>query len=47
LAASPDARIAPGSFGATWPLEIVQVDHTPADVTIVDRFTPGRSAGRG
>jgi putative transposase len=45
LAARPDAKIAPGSFGATWPLEIVQIDHTPADVTIVDRFTR-RAIGR-
>ena len=29
LASSVDAQIAPGSFGATWPLEIVQIDHTP------------------
>ncbi|MCW5232329.1 Mu transposase C-terminal domain-containing protein [Verminephrobacter eiseniae] len=39
LAASPDAQIAPGSFGASWPLQIVQIDHTPADVIIVDRVT--------
>lgn len=37
--AQPDAEVAPGSFGATWPLELVQIDHTPADVLIVDRFT--------
>ncbi len=30
---------APGSFGAAKPLEIVQIDHTQADVFIVDRFT--------
>ena len=35
----PGAAIAPGSFGADWPLEIVQIDHTQADVLIVDRFT--------
>ena len=29
--AQPDAEVAPGSFGATWPLELVQIDHTPAD----------------
>ena len=45
LASSVDAQIAPGSFGATWPLEIVQIDHTPADVLIVDRFTR-RAIGR-
>lgn len=39
LANTPDAAIAPGSFGATWPLELVQIDHTPADVLIVDRFS--------
>ena len=39
LAAQPAAEKAPGSFGATWPLEIVQIDHTLADVLIVDRFT--------
>lgn len=45
LASSVDSQIAPGSFGATWPLEIVQIDHTPADVLIVDRFTR-RTIGR-
>lgn len=45
LAAAPDAMVPPGSFGATWPLEIVQIDHTPADVMIVDRFTR-RAIGR-
>jgi len=39
LATRPDAAIAPGSFGANWPLEIVQIDHTQADVLVVDRFT--------
>ena len=39
LASLPGAAIAPGSFGADWPLEIVQIDHTQADVLIVDRFT--------
>ncbi|HET9643447.1 MAG TPA: hypothetical protein VFP68_08845 [Burkholderiaceae bacterium] len=39
LASRPEAAVAPGSFGATWPLEIVQIDHTQADVLVVDRFT--------
>ena len=39
LADDPSAQIAPGSFGAARPLEIVQIDHTQADVFIVDRFT--------
>lgn len=36
-AAEPGSAIAPGSFGAAWPLEIVQIDHTQADVLIVDQ----------
>lgn len=39
LAARPGASIAPGSFGADWPLQIVQIDHTQADVLVVDRHT--------
>ncbi len=39
LATRPGASVAPGSFGAIWPLEVVQIDHTQADVLIVDRFT--------
>lgn len=35
-AMQPGAQIAPGSFSASWPLEIVQIDHTQADVLIVD-----------
>lgn len=35
-AMQPGAEIAPGSFSASWPLEIVQIDHTQADVLIVD-----------
>jgi putative transposase len=35
-AMQPSAEIAPGSFNASWPLEIVQIDHTQADVLIVD-----------
>jgi putative transposase len=35
-ASLPGAEIAPGSFGASRPLEIVQIDHTQADVLIVD-----------
>lgn len=39
LASGPDAAIAPGTFEASWPLELVQIDHTQADVVVVDRFT--------
>lgn len=39
LAGDPNAQIPPGSFSASWPLEVVQIDHTPADVIIVDRVT--------
>lgn len=39
LANQPDAQIPPGSFSAAKPLEIVQVDHTQADVFVVDRWT--------
>ena len=38
LAADPDALIAPGNFGAAKPLDIVQVDHTQADVVVVDEY---------
>lgn len=38
-AADPSAAIAPGNFGAANPLDIVQIDHTQADVLIVDRFS--------
>ena len=38
-AAQPGAQIAPSNFGASWPLEIVQIDHTQADVLIVDQWT--------
>lgn len=41
LAASqdPSAAVAPGSFGAAHPLDVVQIDHTQADVFVVDRFS--------
>ena len=35
-AKQPGSEIPPGSFSASWPLEIVQIDHTQADVLIVD-----------
>jgi putative transposase len=38
LAEDPDALIAPGNFGAAKALEIVQVDHTQADVVVVDEY---------
>lgn len=34
-----DALVAPGAFGAAHPLDIVQMDHTQADVFVVDRWT--------
>lgn len=45
LAADPASKVAPGSFVATRPLELVQIDHTQADVFVVDRFTR-RTVGR-
>jgi putative transposase len=36
LAQAPGAQIAPGSFVATRPLEIVQIDHTQSDAFVVD-----------
>ncbi|KAA0080907.1 transposase [Paraburkholderia sp. T12-10] len=33
------ASIAPGNFVAAKPLDIVQIDHTQADVFVVDRFS--------
>lgn len=45
LAQAPGAQIAPGSFVATRPLEIVQIDHTQSDAFVVDpwfRRTIGR-----
>ncbi|MFV8598599.1 Mu transposase C-terminal domain-containing protein [Ralstonia pseudosolanacearum] len=38
-ATDPAAAIAPGNFGAARPLDIVQIDHTQADVLVVDRFS--------
>jgi putative transposase len=37
-AALPDAAKAPGSLVARYPLEIVQVDHTQADVILVSEY---------
>jgi putative transposase len=37
-AALPDAMAAPGALVATYPLEIVQVDHTQADVVLVSEY---------
>jgi putative transposase len=45
LGSDPASQVAPGSFAASAPLEIVQIDHTQADVFIVDRFTR-RTIGR-
>jgi putative transposase len=45
MARSPDALIAAGSLSAARPLEIVQIDHTLAEVFIVDRFSR-RNIGR-
>ena len=45
LADHPNAQIAPGEFRADAPLEMVQIDHTQADVFVVDslyRSTPKR-----
>lgn len=39
LADYPDAKIAPGAFGAARPLDVVQMDHTQADLFVVDRWT--------
>lgn len=45
LAKAPNALVAPGAFGAAHPLEIVQMDHTQADLFVVDRWTR-RTIGR-
>ena len=45
LATDPTAQIAPGNFVASAPLEIVQIDHTQADVEVVDEWFR-RSMGR-
>jgi len=31
-----DPRISPGSFVVQRPLDIVQIDHTPMDIVVVD-----------
>ena len=45
LANDPTAQIAPGHFLASAPLEMVQIDHTQADVEVVDEWFR-RSMGR-
>ena len=45
LASELDAAIPPGHLVATKPLELVQIDHTQADVFVVDEATR-RSIGR-
>ena len=45
LANDPTAQIAPGNFVASAPLEIIQIDHTQADVEVVDEWFR-RSMGR-
>jgi putative transposase len=45
LANDPAALVAPGSFGAAAALDIVQSDHTQADVFLVDEWVR-RSMGR-
>lgn len=45
LATDPSAQLAPGNFVASAPLEIVQIDHTQADVEVVDEWFR-RSMGR-
>jgi len=45
LATDPSAQTAPGHFLASAPLEIVQIDHTQADVEVVDEWFR-RSMGR-
>ena len=38
LATEPGSQIAPGHFTASAPLEVVQIDHTQADVEVVDEW---------
>ena len=45
LAADPASLVAPGSFSAKAPLDVVQIDHTQSDVEVVDRQFR-RSIGR-
>lgn len=45
LATDPAAQTAPGNFVANAPLEIIQIDHTQADVEVVDEWFR-RSMGR-
>ena len=44
-AALPDAIIAPGTFEARYPLDIVQIDHTQADILLVNELD-GQVIGR-
>ncbi len=45
LASEPEAEVPPGHLVATKPLELVQIDHTQADVFVVDEATR-RAIGR-
>ena len=38
LATEPSAQVPPGHFTASAPLEMVQIDHTQADVEVVDEW---------
>ncbi|WP_233860256.1 Mu transposase C-terminal domain-containing protein [Paraburkholderia sp. HD33-4] len=44
-AALPEAQVAPGTFTAQHPLDIVQIDHTQADILLVSELD-GRVIGR-
>ena len=39
LASDPNAHLAPGEFRVDAPLEVVQIDHTLADIMVVDGLT--------
>ena len=45
MPADPSSLVAPGSFSAKAPLDVVQIDHTQSDVEVVDRQYR-RSIGR-
>ena len=42
LALDPAALVAPGALHAVAPLDLVQIDHTLADVVVVAGQRPGR-----
>lgn len=44
-AALPESMVAPGTFAVRYPLDIVQVDHTQADILLVSELD-GRVIGR-